>query len=96
MVPPITLPVVTVQHDMLDVISDVDSGAAAMEDIWVSCYKAGEPSIHGKVRVSLDEADRSAVRLECRDGVTLHSVDKVSAHASIMSVKIADSHKVRI
>jgi proteasomal ATPase-associated factor 1 len=57
MVPPITLPVVTVQHDMLDVISDVDSGAAAMEDVWVSCYKAGEPSIHGKVRVSLDEAD---------------------------------------
>lgn len=68
---PIILPIVTVQHDAPTVISEVDSGLIASEDIWVSCYKTGEPSVHGKVRVSLDEYDRSLVRFDARDGVDM-------------------------
>lgn len=77
------LPVVTVQHDFLSVISDVDLGRIASEDIWVSCYKIGEPSVHGKVRVSLDEADRSLVKVDARDGVEFRRIRRVSARLYI-------------
>jgi hypothetical protein len=78
---PITLPVVTVQHDMLDVVSDVDSGLVAYEDIWVSCYKTDEPSVHGKVRLSLDDEDRSLVRLDAREGVEMTRAVEVCARS---------------
>lgn len=74
---PIVLPIVNIQHDFTSVISDVDSGIVPTEDIWVSCYKTGEPSVHGKVRISLDEVDRSVVKMVARNGVEFRRESKV-------------------
>ena len=43
------LPQATVQDTFPDVLNEVHSGAIIGEDIWLSCYKSGEPSVHGKV-----------------------------------------------
>lgn len=67
---PIILPIATIQHDFLSVISDADAGLVEGEDVWLSCYKADSPSIHGKVRVTLGETSRKVV-LQSRDGVEL-------------------------
>jgi proteasomal ATPase-associated factor 1 len=75
------------------VISDVDSGLVAVEDIWVSCYKTDEPSVHGKVRLSLDEDDRSLIRLDAREGVEMTRTIKVRLFGSSACIKIADSYK---
>lgn len=90
---PIVLPIVNIQHDFLSVISDVDSGIVPAEDIWVSCYKSGEPSVHGKVRVSLDEVDRSVVKLDARDGVEFRRGSEVRDAAAIVNVEIAEATK---
>jgi proteasomal ATPase-associated factor 1 len=74
---PIVLPIITVQHDILSVFSDVDSGLPP-EDVWVSVYKDGEPSVHGKVRVFLDEVDRSLLRLESHNGIKFNKTNRVS------------------
>jgi proteasomal ATPase-associated factor 1 len=84
---PTILPVITVQHDLLDVISDVDSGLVAFEDVWVSCYKTDEPSVHGKVRISLDDNDRSIVRLDAREGVEMKRTAEVRPHLVLCVVK---------
>jgi proteasomal ATPase-associated factor 1 len=77
---PMILPVANIQHDFLDVIADVNEGRVASEDIWISCYlKNGEPSsVHSKARVSLDEVDRSLVRLETLGGVGLRRENRAS------------------
>ena len=67
---PITLPIAAIQHDFLSVVSDADSGLVESEDIWLSCYKADEPSVHGKVTVTLGEPSR-LLELHPRDGVGL-------------------------
>ena len=67
---PITLPIAAIQHDFLSVVSDADSGLVESEDIWLSCYKADEPSVHGKVTVTLGETSR-LLELHPRDGVGL-------------------------
>ena len=67
---PIILPIATIQHDFLSVISDVDSGLVESEDVWLSCYKADAPSVHGKVCVTLSETSRK-IELQSRDGVEL-------------------------
>lgn len=64
----ISLPVVTVQPDFHQVITDVDQGLVPIDNFWVSCYKTGETSVHAKVDVELDEVDRSLVRFTPRDG----------------------------
>jgi len=47
----IQLPQVTIQHDFVNVIADVQDGTVPEEPFWVSCYKQESPSVHGKVFV---------------------------------------------
>jgi len=68
---PVTLPTTTIQDDFTTVLSEVHAGIIPSENIWLSCYKDGEPSIHGKISVSLHEQDRGRVELVGRDGVEL-------------------------
>ena len=44
------------------------------DTFWVSCYKSGEPSVHGKVKVELDENDptREKVSFVGQDGVVMN------------------------
>lgn len=79
----IALPIVSIQHDSQTVISDVRDGVVPSEDIWLSCYKMGSQSVHGKVRVELGErreptTGSRAIELVSRDGVHLEKSDKVS------------------
>ncbi|KLO13392.1 WD40 repeat-like protein [Schizopora paradoxa] len=60
-----TLPIVNVQHDFQTVIADVQDGLDP-EDFWVSCYKTGSASVHGKVRVTKEDGE---VHLASRQGV---------------------------
>jgi len=64
----ITLSRITVQHDISAVIADVRDGIVTngWEDVWVSCYHDGKPSVHGKVRISRATA---GVSFESRDGI---------------------------
>ncbi|KAI0629277.1 WD40 repeat-like protein [Trametes polyzona] len=63
------LPICTVQHDFQDVVKDVADGLVPEDTFWVSCYKFGEPSIHGKAVATLDEQDRNLIRYEGREGI---------------------------
>lgn len=60
------LPLVTIQPDLPDVVSDVLSGAVGAEQCWISCYKHGLPSIHAKALLTANDDD-SAVRYESLD-----------------------------
>lgn len=71
-VPPlVTLPTATIQDDFTTVLSEVHAGIIPSESIWLSCYKKGEPSIHGKVAISLHEQDRDRIELTGVGGVEL-------------------------
>lgn len=72
------LPVCTVQPDFLTVISDIDKGLVPEETFWLSCYKSGEPSVHGKVYTTLDNSNRDLVRFQGREGVEFTSHGEVS------------------
>ncbi|THH03629.1 hypothetical protein EW145_g6130 [Phellinidium pouzarii] len=87
----ITLPIVSLQHDFQTVISDVQDGVVPEEDIWMSCYKTGEPSVHGKVRVSLGEKGEGGsrkVELKSRDGVLLEKATRGQYTASCSSLAV--------
>ncbi|GJE96206.1 WD40 repeat domain-containing protein [Phanerochaete sordida] len=73
--PPIILPVSTVQNDFESLITDVKDGIVPEETFWVSCYKTGEESVHGKVRLALSEQDRDLVEYGGHGGVTLTGND---------------------
>ena len=76
----IVLPICTVQHDFHSVVQDVLDGTVPYDKFWVSCYKLGEPSVHGKATATLDECDRNRVLLEGHEGVTFKDHDdKVSS-----------------
>lgn len=84
----IILPVCTIQHDFQTaVISDVLDGTLPEDKFWVSCYKHGEPSVHGKVSATLDEQNRDLVLFVACDGVEFKDYGKVSvicvAYASL-------------
>ncbi|KAI0675524.1 WD40 repeat-like protein [Trametes maxima] len=63
------LPICTVQHDFQAVVKDVLEGVVPEDTFWVSCYRFGEPSVHGKATATLDENDRNLVLYEGRNGV---------------------------
>ncbi|KAH9464356.1 hypothetical protein MJO28_001971 [Puccinia striiformis f. sp. tritici] len=53
------LPVINIQHDFPEVISDLKNELCLAEDIWISCYRVLDKSgttksVHGKVRVTSD------------------------------------------
>jgi proteasomal ATPase-associated factor 1 len=75
---PVTLPTATIQDDFTTVLSEVHAGIIPSDNIWLSCYKDGEPSIHGKISVSLHEQDRDRVELVGRGGVELTRTSQVS------------------
>jgi len=75
---PFILPIATVQPDFLAVISDVREGLVPDDKFWLSCYKTGEPSVHGKVHITLDEVDRNLVHLDGRHGVQIDHNNEVS------------------
>lgn len=78
--PPVTLPTATIQDDFTTVLSEVHGGVIPAENIWLSCYKDGEPSIHGKVAISLHEQDRDRVELTGVGGVELTRTSQVRYH----------------
>lgn len=65
---PTILPITTIQPDFLEVIADVHNGVVPSEAIWISVYKTGETSVHGKINVVLDEVDRDSTLFEVREG----------------------------
>ena len=74
---PVTLPAATIQDDFTTVLSEVHAGIIPSENIWLSCYKDGEPSVHGKIAVSLHEQDRDRVELVGAGGVELTRTSQV-------------------
>lgn len=64
---PVVVPVVTIQPTAGEIIQEVNDGVIPMDKFWVSCYKTGEPSVHTKIHVELDERDRNLVRLNPED-----------------------------
>lgn len=78
---PIILPIVTIQPDFLTVVADIQEGTVPEEDFWVSCYKTGETSVHGKVRVNKGER---GVEWTSRLGVQLEHDTSVSSPACLI------------
>ncbi|KZT63658.1 WD40 repeat-like protein [Daedalea quercina L-15889] len=85
---PLVLPICTVQPDFLSVIADIRGGLVPEETFWLSCYKSGEPSVHGKVYATLDEVNRDSVRYDGRDGVQLLHSGEALYSASCASLQI--------
>lgn len=75
---PVILPTTTVQPDFETVINEVRDGVIPGEAFWISCYKTGEPSVHGKIFASLDEKDRDLVLFEEKGGVEFRRAGTVS------------------
>ena len=73
-----TLSAATIQDDFATVLSEVHAGIIPSESIWLSCYKGGEPSVHGKIAVNLHEQDRDRVELVGAGGVELIRTSQVS------------------
>ncbi|KIJ98347.1 hypothetical protein K443DRAFT_680870 [Laccaria amethystina LaAM-08-1] len=86
----LTLPVITVQHTYPDVIHEVKQGIIPSEKFWVSCYKIGEQSFHGKVYVELDEVNRDLVVLKPEEeGLEVQAEGKCAYKISCKSLGIA-------
>ncbi|KAJ7221419.1 WD40-repeat-containing domain protein [Mycena pura] len=78
------LPVVTIQPTFREVIKEVWSGEVPQDTFWLSCYKSSQPSVHSKVRVTLDEVNRDVVRLEATEGIDIKDTGKdVSTHCTV-------------
>jgi hypothetical protein len=85
---PVILATATIQDDFTTVLSEVHAGIIPSENIWLSCYKDGEPSIHGKISVNLHEQDRDRVELVGGSGVKLTRTSQVSLFFSGMEIFI--------
>ena len=82
------LPICTIQHDFQAVVQDVLDGSVPEDTFWVSCYKQGEPSVHGKATAALDERDRNLVLYEGRDGVKFRSHGQVGGSLQLTAIRI--------
>ena len=71
------LPIATIQHDFPTVLSEIYSGVIPSESVWLSCYKHGETSVHGKIEAALDDRDRERVAFSISDDVELERVNDV-------------------
>ena len=80
--PSVTLPTATIQDDFTTVLSEVHAGIISSESIWLSWYKEGESSIHGKVAISLHEQDRDRIELNGIGGVELMRTSQVRDYCS--------------
>ncbi|KAL0953007.1 hypothetical protein HGRIS_007211 [Hohenbuehelia grisea] len=69
---PEVLPIVTAHPSFAFTISEIRDGIVPSDTFWVSCYKHGDTSVHGKVRVDLDSVeDRDKVSFHGEDGVEM-------------------------
>lgn len=59
--PRIVLPITTIQPDFESILTDVKDGIVPEDTFWVSCYKTGEQSVHGKAHLTLNERNRDVV-----------------------------------
>ena len=59
-------------------MDDVLSGFVPEDKFWLSCYKTGEESVHGKVHLALNERDRNLVDFEGKGGVGFERGSDVS------------------
>ncbi|KAG9013354.1 hypothetical protein FRB93_000877 [Tulasnella sp. JGI-2019a] len=84
---PIFLPQITIQSDVQAVIDDIRQGTSVSEDIWISCYLRGEPSLHCKATVLLDD-DGSSITMEGRDGVYIKAASSAIYEVSCPSLGI--------
>ena len=66
---PTVLPIATIQVDFESLVDDVFNGLVPEEKFWLSCYKTGEQSLHGKIHIALNEQDRNVVDYEGLGGV---------------------------
>jgi len=73
---PLSLPVITIQHNYPEVIQEVQEGIIPFDKFWVSCYKKAEISIHAKVQAELDEANRDLIVLKTIEGDVEISTDQ--------------------
>lgn len=78
----INLPISTIQPDFESVINDVKEGLLPEDSFWLSFYKSGEPSVHGKISLSLDEKNRNLILYEGKDGTVFDHRGKVSRKKS--------------
>lgn len=74
---PIVLPIATIQHTLPSIASEIYHAIIPSEHVWLSCYIQGEPSVHGKIKLSLDDEDRAKINFEGKEGVRLERVDEV-------------------
>ncbi|KAG8746098.1 hypothetical protein FRC10_006201 [Ceratobasidium sp. 414] len=86
---PTSLAQITVQVDALSVVKEIEDAVIEAEDIWVSCYETGKPSVHGKVRVAIDEEARDRCVFSGRDGVECQQIAKNTFHISCLSLHIS-------
>ncbi|WVR04980.1 hypothetical protein IAU60_001992 [Kwoniella sp. DSM 27419] len=77
---------VDIQHDAMAVFDDVEQAVVMAEDIYVSAYRAGSSSVHGKVKVS--QRDGGGSDLVSRDGVRLERVSKTTFDLSVPGLKV--------
>ena len=75
---PILLPIATIQTDFQSLINDVLVGLIPEDSFWLSCYKTGEQSVHGKVHLALNEHDRDVVDFTGVGGVQFARESEVS------------------
>lgn len=73
---PQIFPISTIHPEFATIIAETRSGVIPGDTFWVSCYKSGEPSVHGKVKVELDENDaaREKVSFAGQGGVEMREV----------------------
>ncbi|BEJ11807.1 hypothetical protein CspHIS471_0202670 [Cutaneotrichosporon sp. HIS471] len=79
-----SLSYIDIQHDAPAVFDDVEQGIVLQEDVWVSAYQAGETSVHGKMRVSLD----GGINIEPRDGVKVERESKANFRVTVPALKM--------
>ncbi|KAM0751849.1 WD40 repeat-like protein [Meredithblackwellia eburnea MCA 4105] len=71
------LPRITVQETLPLVIQEINDGTHSAEDVWVSVYKEGMNSVHGRVRITANE-EGEGVGFDPRDGVSFQPSDSSS------------------
>ncbi|WVW83404.1 hypothetical protein I302_105423 [Kwoniella bestiolae CBS 10118] len=79
---------VDIQHDALAVFDDIEQGVVLSEDIWISGYKAGESSVHGKAKVTVREG--GGAELVGREGVKIERLGKTNFNVSIPKLSISN------
>ncbi|KAH9846028.1 WD40 repeat-like protein [Lenzites betulinus] len=88
---PTVLPICTVQHDFKDMGKDVLDGMVPEDTFWVSCYKFGEPSVHGKATAELDERNRDLLLYRGRGGVEFKSAGEASYSIACPALGIGET-----